>query len=68
MARLCVCVRAWRACVRACVLGGKGAGCLLEEFLVVVLMAMYLTGYSDYLTGFHEPLLPPYRCHTGFEK
>ena len=21
---------------------------------------MYLTGYSDYLTGFREPLSPPY--------
>ena len=29
---------------------------------------MYLTGYSDYLTGFHEPLLPLYRCHTPLRK
>ena len=28
--------------------------------LVVVFMTMYLTGYSNYLTGFHEPLLLPY--------
>ena len=26
--------------------------------LVVVFMTMYLTGYSNYLTGFQEPLLP----------
>ena len=32
--------------------------------LVVVQTAMYLTGYSDRLTGFHEPLSPPYKCHT----
>ena len=31
-------------------------------------MAVYLTGYSNYLTGFHEPLSPPYRCHTGLKK
>ena len=28
--------------------------------LVVAWTAMYLTSYSDYLTCFHEPLLPPY--------
>ena len=28
--------------------------------LVEVFMTMYLTGYSNYLTGFHEPLLLPY--------
>ena len=33
--------------------------------LVVVQMAVYLTGYSDCLTGFHEPLFPPNRCLTG---
>ena len=26
-----------------------------------------LTGYSDCLTSFLEPLLPPYRCHTGLK-
>ena len=34
----------------------------------VVWMAVYLFGYSDYLTGFHEPLSPPHRCHTGLKK
>ena len=29
---------------------------------------MRLTSYSDYLTGFCEPVLPPYRCHTGLEE
>ena len=29
---------------------------------------MYLTSYSDCLTGFHEPLSLPCRCHAGFEK
>ena len=33
--------------------------------LVAVWMAMYLTSYSDYQTGFQEPLSPPYGCHTG---
>ena len=31
---------------------------------VIVWMMVYLTGYSDYLTGFCEPLSPPYRGHT----
>ena len=30
---------------------------------------MYLTSYySDYLTGFHEPVSPPYKSHTGLKK
>ena len=32
-----------------------------------VWMAVHLTSYSDYLTGFCEPLLPPYRCHQFVE-
>ena len=28
---------------------------------------MYLTGYSHYLTGFREPLSPPYICHTDLK-
>ena len=35
--------------------------------LVVVQTAMYLTGISDCLTGFHEPLSPPYKCHTSLK-
>ena len=29
---------------------------------------MYLTSYSDCLTYFCEPLLPPNTCHTGMKK
>ena len=54
-----------RACV--CVfLAGKGAGHLLIQ-VVVAWTAMYLTSYSDYLTGFCEPSSQPYRCHTSLE-
>ena len=28
---------------------------------------IYLTGYSDYLTGFHEPLSPPDKCHSSLK-
>ena len=35
---------------------GRGGGRALgSRTLVVVQMAMYLTGYSDHLTSFHEP-------------
>ena len=34
---------------------------------VVVYMAVHLTSYSDCLTGFQEPLLPPYRHHIGLK-
>lgn len=30
--------------------------------------AVYLTGYRDYLTGFREPLSPPYRCGSGLKR
>jgi len=32
-------------------------------------MALYLTSYSDYLTGFYEPLSPPYKykCDAGLK-
>ena len=35
--------------------------------IVVVWMAACLTGYSDYLTGFHEPLSTSYICHIGLK-
>ena len=38
-----------------------------SKVLVAVWTAVYLTGYSDCLTGFHDPLSPPYRCHTGLK-
>ena len=36
--------------------------------LVVVWTAMYMTGYTDYLTIFREPHSPPYRRHTGLKE
>ena len=35
--------------------------------LVVVWMAVCLTSYSDYLTGFREPLSTSYICHIGLK-
>ena len=34
---------------------------------VCVCVPVYLTSYSDCLTGFFEPHLPLYRCHTGLK-
>ena len=45
---------------------GEGAVCFYRA-LVVAEMDVYLTGYSDCLTSFHEPLSPPHRCHTSFK-
>ena len=56
-----------RMCVCVCVLGGKKSWVFVSTAQVVVWMAMYLTGYSDYLTSFCEPLLPLYRCHTSLK-
>ena len=49
---------------------GKEAGCLIASraAVVVVKTATYLTGYSDYLTSFCEPLSSPHICHTGLNK
>ena len=47
------------------VLDGEGSMVVASTALVVVRTAVYLIGYSDCLTGFREPLSPPYRCHTG---
>ena len=33
--------------------------------VLAVWTAVYLTGYSDYLTHFHEPFSSSYGCHTG---
>ena len=65
---MCVCVRACvRVCVRACVciLNREGSRVFVSTALVGVQTAMYLTGYSDYVTSFREPLSPLYRCHNG---
>ena len=64
---VCVCVCVWHVCVCVCVLGREGSWVFASTALVVVWTAMYLTSYSDYLTGFHEPPSPPYRCHTSFK-
>ena len=55
---MCVCV----ACV--CVLDLKGSWVVASRALAVYLI---LTSYSDCLAGFHEPLLPLYRCYTGLK-
>ena len=59
---VCVCV-----CVCACVLDREGSKVFASRTPVVVYMAVYLTCYSDCLTGFQEPLLPPYRHHIGLK-
>ena len=59
---VCACMQ---ACVCVCVLDREGSWVFASTALEVVWMAMHLTGHSDYLTGFYEPLLPPYRCHAG---
>ena len=49
-----------------CVLDGEGSWVFAASTaLVVVWMAVHLTGYSDFLDGFCEPLSPPFWCHTG---
>ena len=56
-------------CVFVCVyvLGREWSWVFASTALVVVWTAIYLTSYSDYLTGFHEPLSTPYRCHTSLK-
>ena len=63
-ARVCVCVCV-RACVCVCVLDGEGSRMVVSRTLAVAWTTVawttvYLTGYSDYLTGLWEPLSPPY--------
>ena len=63
---VCVCVRACVCicvCVCVCVCSRckmeKGAGCLpVPPALEVVWMAMHMTSYSDYQTGFRESVWP----------
>ena len=56
-------------CVIVCVLllDWEGSWVFASTALVVVLMAVYLPGHNDYLTGFHEPLSTHYRYHTDFK-
>ena len=49
---MCVCV-----CVRACT-------CMRMR---VSSIDGHVSGYNDCLTGFCEPLLLPYKCHTGLK-
>ena len=44
-------------CVCVCVQGGKGSKVFASRVLVVGQLVMYLTGYRDYLTCFHELFL-----------
>ena len=46
-------------CFSSSLIGSEESRVLAGRAPVVVWTAMYLTGYSDCLTGFQEPLLPP---------
>ena len=50
-----------------CVLEGEGNRVFAGRALVVVSIDGSISGYSDCLTGFCEPLSPPCRCHTGLK-
>ena len=54
-----------RDCVCVCSTWGRELG--VRTSIAVVWTAAYLTSYSDYLTGFREPLSPPHRYHTGLK-
>ena len=49
--RVCVCM-----CARVCFSQGMELGVFASIALVVVSMSVWLTGYSDYLTGLYQPL------------
>ena len=50
---VCMCVSVC-ACVRVCVLDGEGSWVFPRSTVLAVgWTAVYLTGYSDYLTRFH---------------
>ena len=63
---VCVCAHAF-VCVCVCVLGRGLSWVFASTVLVVLWITVCLTSYSDYLTSFCEPLLPPYRCHTSLK-
>ena len=48
--------------------GWEGSWVFAATALAAVRPAMYLTGYSNYLTGFHESLSPPYKGHIALKK
>ena len=56
-----------RECVCVSVLGREGSWVFASTALVVVWTTMYLNSFSDWLTGFCEPLSPPYRYHTNLK-
>ena len=68
---VCVCVHACtrvHACMHVCVCSRQEMQLVFASIaLVVALMTMWLTSYSDYLTSFQEPLWAPYRRHTSFK-
>ena len=53
-------------CVCVCVVDGEGNRMFTSRAVTVVQTTVYLTSYSDGLTGFLESLLPP-RCHSGLK-
>ena len=53
---------------KVCVLEGEGNRVFAGKALVVVSIDSSVSGYSDCLTGFCEPLSPPCRCHAGLKK
>ena len=61
---VCVCVRVC-GCVHVCVVDKEGSKVVASvtrgAVAVVVQTPVYLTGYNDCLTGFHEPLWTLYR-------
>ena len=61
---VCVCV-----CTCMCILHRGGNQVFASRAVVVVQMTASLTGYSDCLTSFREPLLLPCSCscHTGLK-
>ena len=50
-----------------CILDRKGSRVFASRALVVVYMTVRPTSYSDCPIGFHELLLPPYRCYTSLK-
>ena len=74
---LCVCMLDREGRVNKLVFYAQGKGehwvfsstaiVLYNIYIVVVWTAVCVTSYSDYLTGFREPLSRTYRCHTGLK-
>ena len=69
MTKKCSTLTPERDCVSVCIcgLGREGSWIFASTAVVAARMVVYLTGYNDYLTTFHEPLLPLYSCHTSLK-